>query len=201
MVTRLRALQSAVVPDPTKKSASYVPAQPALLFSLRSTDEGRGIFPGRTVLANPVAKRYVNPRELGFVAPVPVVTLPRIVIELPGVDFNGSNGAYDFPGLPPGADFEVVVLNDPGESPPDNLDQITSIFIYDTSDPPAETFGSVTIATSPAWPGSSFTSSVTQPALDATAGTYPGFDTVITFRNVPVIANLRIQFYGNTPPP
>ena len=57
MVTRLRGLQSAVVPDPTRKSASYIPAQPALLFSLRSTDEGRGLFPGRTVLANPIVKR------------------------------------------------------------------------------------------------------------------------------------------------
>lgn len=202
-VTRLRALQSSAVADPTKRSASYIPATPTLLYSLRASDAGRGMFPGQTALSNPIMCGYVNPREEGFITRLApsIPPLPRITMDLEEVDFDGANKQYQFgEALPPGADFEAVILG--GAAAPFNIDQISYISIYDGSgdDPQLDTFGSVTITTTPAWPGSTFTSSATEPNLSADAGTYPGIETVITFRDVPVVANLIIQFYGNTPP-
>lgn len=161
------------------------------------------MFPGQTALSNPIMCGYVNPREEGFITRLApsIPPLPRITMNLELVDFDGANKYYDLVGLPPGADFEAVILDDPEDGPTaTNTDQITHISIFQAPDETLDTFGSVTITTSPVWPDSTFTSSATRPMREAAAGTYPGFDTVITFRNVPVVADLRIQFYGNTPP-
>ncbi len=195
MVTRLRALQSAVVPDPTRKSASYVPAQPALLFSLRSTDEGRGIFPGRTVLANPVAKRYVNPRELGFVPPTPIVVLPRITIDATTTDFgNDENVVYAFSGTPPASAFEAVIINGV------NVADIKVVSIYDAAAIQRDLMGSTTIEITPAWTGSAFTADANAPTLENASGGFPTTDTVLTFRNVPLISEIAIKLDGLAPP-
>jgi hypothetical protein len=194
MVTRLRALQSAVVPDPTRKSASYVPAQPALLFSLRSTDEGRGIFPGRTVLANPVAKRYVNPRELGFVPPTPIVVLPRITIDATDENFSaGGEVIYTFSGTPPASAFEAVIIN--GVSVAD----IRIVSIYDAAAIQRDLMGSTTIEITPAWTGSAFTADANAPTLENASGGFPTTDTVLTFRNVPLISEIAISLEGAPP--
>jgi hypothetical protein len=191
-VTRLRAIQSSAVADPTKRSASYVPAQPGLLSSLRSTDAGRGMFPGQTALSNPVACGYVNPRHRGFVTgPIPVIRIP-----ISGTDFSDlTSFSYDFEAvLPPGPDFDFMFVV--GTSPPTNVQDLTSIGIRNTDDPQSTLFGDTTISTTPTWTGATFTSSATSPSLSAAAGTYPGMSTVIQFRNVPVITNIRIRFYG-----
>ena len=201
-VTRLRALQSSAVADPTKRSASYTPAAPALLYSLRASDAGRGMFPAQSYLANPVMCGYVNPREEGFITRLaPSIPLPRISLNLESVDFDGSNKRYEFGAdvSPPGSDFEAVIL-DAEDATPSNVDLISYISIFDFSGEDLYDFTNTTITTTPAWPGSTFTSSATEPNLSADAGTFPGLATVITFRNVPVYPNLAIQFYGNTPP-
>jgi hypothetical protein len=194
MVTRLRALQSAVVPDPTRKSASYVPAQPALLFSLRSTDEGRGIFPGRTLLANPVAKRYVNPRELGFVPPTPIVVFPRITIDATTTNFStGGNVVYTFSGLPPATSFEATIIN--GVS----VGSIKTVSIYDAAAVQRNLMGSTTIDITPVWTGSAFTSDANAPTLENASGGFPTTNTVLTFRSVPLISEIAISLDGAAP--
>ena len=201
-VTRLRAIQSSTVTDPVKRSASYVPAQPRLLYSLRASDAGRGMFPSQSYLSNPIACGYVNPRHRGYIAgPVDPPSLPRISLNLEAVDFDGNNKRYEFGAtLPPAADFEAVIFDDPEEGAPANIDQISYIAIFDFSGDELALFGTTTISTSPAWPDSTFASSATRPSLStaADAGTFPGIATVLTFRNVPVIADLAIQFGGNT---
>lgn len=195
MVTRLRGLQSAVVPDPTRKSASYVPAQPALLFSLRSTDEGRGLFPGRTLLANPVAKRYVNPRELGYVAPVPVIVLPRITIDATTTDFgNDENVVYTFSDLPPATSFEATIINGV------NLEDIKVVSIYDDAGSPRGLMGSTTIEVIPTWSGATFTSDSDAPSLTNASGGFPTSSPLLIFRNVPLVADLAIILDGAAPP-
>ena len=204
MVTRLRGIQSSAVSDPVKRSASYAPAQPTLLYSLRASDAGRGMFPAQAVLSNPVVCGWVNPRHQGLLtgpsAPAP---LPRISLNLEAVDFDGNNKRYEFgeTTLPPAADFEAVIFDDPEEGPPSNVELISYISIYDFSGAELALFANTTISTSPAWPQSTFTSDDVEPYLstDADAGTFPGLATVITFRNVPLIPNLAIQFYGNNP--
>lgn len=201
-VTRLRAIQSSAVADPTKRSASYTPTTPALLYSLRASDAGRGMFPAESYLSNPVACGWVNPRHQGFLtgpsAPAP---LPRIYMDLLSVDFDGSNKRYEFGTdvSPPGSDFEAMIL-DAEDATPSNVDLISYISIYDFSGDDLYDFTNTTITTTPAWSGSTFTSSATEPNLSADSGTFPGLATIITFRNVPVQPNLAIQFYGNTPP-
>jgi hypothetical protein len=194
-VTRLRALQSSAVTDPAKRSASYVPAQPTLLYSLRSSDAGRGMFPAGSYLSTPIARGYVNSRHRGFLTGPPP-PLPLIQIPISGTDFSDlSSFSYDFEAvLPPGPDFDVIFVV--GTSPPTNVQDLTSINIRNTDDPQSTLFGSTTISTTPTWPGATFTSSATSPTLSADAGTYPGMPTVIQFRAVPVITNIRIRFFG-----
>jgi hypothetical protein len=195
MVTRLRGIQSSVVADPTKKSASYVPAQPALLFSLRSTDEGRGVFPGRTLLANPVAKRYVNPRELGFVPPVVVVPTPRIYIDATGEDFADDGEAlYTFSGVPPATVFEAIII---GGS---NLADIKVVSIYDLTPGSRDLMGSTTISITPAWTGSTFTADANAPTLVKAAGGFPTASPVLTFSSVPLVSGLAVSVSGIAPP-
>jgi len=193
-VTRLRAVQSSAVADPIKRSASYVPAQPGLLYSLRSTDAGSRMFPGQTTLSNPVACGWVNPRHQGLLTgPSIPPPLPRVVMGFEGVDFSDSNARYDFTGLPPAADFEAVFLNE--EDPPTNVEDIIYIRIYQMFDE-APLFGSTTIEMNPVWAGSTFESNLDGPELTGSVGTFPGIDTVFTFRNVPLIENVAIQFGG-----
>ncbi len=193
MVTRLRGLQSAIVPDPTKKSASYVPAQPALLFSLRSTTEGRGVFPGRSVLANPIMKRYVNPRQQGLAPTGPAV--PRITIDATGEDFADDGEAiYTFVGAPPGTIFEAVI------SGGSNLADIKVVSIYDLTPGSRDLMGSTTISITPAWSGSTFTADANTPDLVNASGGFPLINTVLTFNNVPLVSGLAISVSGIAPP-
>ena len=194
-VTRLRSLQSSVVADPVKRSASYVPNQPALLYSLRASDVGKGVFPGRSVLSTPIARRYVNPRHQGYVTgPTPRVTIP-----ISGTDFDALDkfsSVFEAPVFPPGPNFDVVFVV--GAEQPTNVEDLTIVRIFNTDTPASPVFGSTIISTTPAWPGATFTSSTTAPSLSAAAGTFPGMSTVIQFRNVPVITNVTIEFGGGS---
>jgi len=158
------------------------------------------MFPGQSCLSNPVMCGYVNPREEGFITRLALSTaLPRISLNLQGVDFDGADHLYEFGiAVPPASDFEAVIL-EADEVTPVNVNQISYISIYDAA-ASREIFGPVTITTTPAWPDSTFTSDVAQPYLSTAfdAGAFPGLSTVITFRNVPVTAGLAIQFYGNS---
>jgi len=194
MVTRLRGLQSSVVADPVKKSASYVPAQPALLFSLRSTTEGRGIFPGGTLLANPVAKRYVNPRELGFVPPPP--PMPRIVIDAGSTDFGAAtnnNVVYTFSDLPPAGAFEAIIINGV------RVGSIKTVSIYDDTPGSRDLMGSTTISITPEWTGSAFTADANAPTLQKAAGGFPTASPLLVFTAVPLVSGLAIILNGATP--
>jgi hypothetical protein len=184
-----------VVADPTKKSASYVPAQPALLFSLRSTTEGRGVFPGRTILANPIAKRYVNPREQGFVPPVVNVPTPRIYIDAAATDFgNDENAVYTFSGVPPATTFEAIILNGL------NLADIKVVSIYDDTPGSRGLMGSTVIDITPAWTGSTFTADANAPALTNASGGFPTASPVLLFTSVPLVSGLAIILDGAAPP-
>jgi len=198
-VTRIRAIQSSAVADPTKRSASYVPAQPSLLYSLRSTDVGRGMFPAQSVLSNPVACGWVNPRHQGFITgpPPTATTFPVVMIwTAAGVDFSVEQFVdYEFElNLPPGPDFDAIF--DPSLALPTNVQDIIRINISTTDN--SDLFENTTISTSPAWPGA--TQSVDGlfqfSRLAAPAGTFPGVSTIIQFRNVPVITNIRIRIAG-----
>ncbi len=193
MVTRLRALQSSAVADPVKKSASYVPAQPALLFSLRSTDEGRGLFPGRTLLANPIAKRYVNPRELGFVPPPPPI--PRITIDAGSTDFgNDENVVYTFSGTPPAGIFEAVIVNGV------NVGSIKVVSIYDDTPGSRNLMGNTIISITPEWTGSTFVTDANAPTLQKASGGFPTASPVLLFTAVPLVSGLAISLDGAAPP-
>ena len=196
-VTRLRVIQSSAVTDPTKRSTSYIPSTPSLLYSLRASDAGRGMFPAQSYLSNPVACGWVNPRHQGFITGPPTITFPVIQIPLPsGVDFTLLNQPinYDFElNPPPGPNFDAIFVA--GAEPPTNIQDIIRISIesIDYSD----LFFSTTISTTPEWPNTIFTPVDTAVYLDANPGTFPGFSTIIRFRNVPVIANIVIRIYGS----
>lgn len=196
-VTRLRAIQSSSVVDPVKRSASYTPATPTLLYSLRTSDAGRGMFPAQSYLSNPVACGWVNPRHRGFITGPPATspTFPVIEIPLPsGVDFSTEEYVdYDFElNLPPGPDFDAILVA--GAEPPTNVQDIIRINIYTTDN--AELFENTTISTSPEWTGAAASATTTYSRLDAQTTTFPGVSTILQFRNVPVIANIRIRIFG-----
>jgi hypothetical protein len=198
-VTRLLAIQSSAVADPTKRSASYVPSQPSLLYSLRSTDAGRGMFPAQSYLSNPIACGWVNPRHQGFITgPEPTATtFPVVTIwTTAGVDFSTEETVdYEFElTLPPGPDFDAIF--DPSLAPPINVQDIIRIRI-DTTDS-SDLFGNTTISTTPEWPGAVLqVDELGQYSrLNAQNPGFPGVSTIIQFRNVPVIPNIRIRFYG-----
>jgi hypothetical protein len=193
-VTRLRAIQSSAVADPTKRSASYTPAAPMLLYSLRASDAGRGMFPAQSYLSNPIACGYVNPRHQGFLTGPPV-TFPVIEIQLPsGVDFSTEEYVdYDFElNLPPGPDFDAILVA--GAEPPTNIQDIIRISISATDN--AELFENTTMSTSPEWPGAAASNDPYYARLDAQQTTFPGLSTILQFRNVPVIVNLQIRIFG-----
>jgi hypothetical protein len=194
-VTRLRAIQSSSVVDPVKRSASYTPAAPTLLYSLRASDAGRGMFPAESYLSNPVACGWVNPRHQGFLTGPPPATFPVIEIQLPsGVDFSTEEYVdYDFElNLPPGPDFDAILVA--GAEPPTNIQDIIRINIYTTDN--AELFENTTLSTSPEWPGAAASATTTYARLDAQQSTFPSVSTILQFRNVPVIANIRIRIFG-----
>jgi hypothetical protein len=197
MVTRLRAIQSSAVADPVKRSASYTPAAPTLLYSLRASDAGRGMFPAQSYLSNPVACGWVNPRHQGFLTgpSTTSVTFPVVQIQLPsGVDFSTEEFVdYDFElNLPPGPDFDAILVA--GAEPPTNLQDIVRINISTTDN--AELFETTTISTSPEWPTAVASSTTTYSRLETEETTFPGLSTIIRFRNVPVIANIQIRLFG-----
>jgi hypothetical protein len=195
-VTRLRAIQSSAVTDPSKRSTSYIPSTPSLLYSLRASDAGRGMFPAESYLSNPVTCGYVNPQHQGFITGPPTITFPVIQIPLPsGVDFTVLNQTinYDFElNLPPGPNFDAIFVA--GAEPPTNIQDIIRVSIESTDY--TDLFLNTTISTTPEWPGTIFTPVETAGYLDANPGTFPGFSTIIRFRNVPVIPNIIIRIYG-----
>jgi hypothetical protein len=198
-VTRLRAIQSSSVSDPTKRSASYIPSTPSLLYSLRASDAGRGMFPAQSYLSNPVACGWVNPRHQGFLTGPSTTspTFPVLQIPLPsGVDFNVlSSFDYDFElNLPPGPDFDAILVA--GAEPPTNVQYFRRFNLSSTDN--AELFGTTTLSTSPEWPGATLSrADTTVVRFGDAAGTFPGLSTILQFRNVPVIANIRIRIIGN----
>jgi hypothetical protein len=198
-VTRLLAIQSSAVTDPVKRSASYVPSQPSLLYSLRSTDAGRGMFPAQSYLSNPIACGWVNPRHQGFITgPEPTAsTFPVVTIwTAAGVDFSVEESVtYEFElNLPPGPDFDAIF--DPSLALPTNVQDIIRIDISTTDN--SDLFGNITISTTPEWPGAvqSFDEFGTVSRLGSQNPGFPGVSTIIQFRNVPVVVNIRIRIYG-----
>jgi hypothetical protein len=158
------------------------------------------MFPAQSVLSNPVACGWVNPRHQGFImAPPPTATtFPVVTITLEsGVDFTLLDAFnYDFEeNLPPGPDFDAIFVA--GAEPPTNIQDIIRINISTTDN--SEEFGNTTISTSPEWPDAEQTVDQLNQfsRLAAPAGTFPGINTILQFRNVPIIANIRIQIYGD----
>jgi len=196
-VTRLLAIQSSAVADPTKRSTSYVPSQPSLLYSLRTTDAGRGMFPAQSYLSNPIACGWVNPRHQGYINGSPPTTFPVVMIwTTAGVDFSTEETVdYEFEeNLPPGPDFDAIF--DPSLDLPINVQDIIRINIRTTDN--SDLFGNTTISTSPEWPGAvlQVDENGEYSRLNAQNPTFPGVSTIIQFRNVPVIPNIQIRFYG-----
>lgn len=194
-VTRFRAIQSSVVADPVKKSASYIPSQPGLLTPLRASTQGQGLFPGGTVLATPIVSPYIHSRHRGYVTGPPPPPLLRIEIDGGGVDFSENpTVSYEFTefgGIPPATSFEVVLINvlNPSSIGAFNITDIVS----------GGRLSGTSLSISPAWPGSAL-------SVDAggnfvkleTSTSTPAFPTngVLTFTGVPLVDNLVI-FVGS----
>jgi hypothetical protein len=156
------------------------------------------MFPENTVLSNPIACGYVNPRHQGFITgltstpTIPVVTIPLAS----GLDFS-TLFAFDYNFeliLPPGPDFDAIFVS--GEEPPTNVEDLVGLEIYHNSEGASGLFGNTTISTTPEWPGAIFTSDEYYPSIERAPGAFPGMSTAIQFRNVPVIENIRIEFHG-----
>jgi hypothetical protein len=191
-VTRLRAIQSSVVSDPVKKSASFVPAQPSLLTPFRASTQGQGLFPSRTVLSTSVVSPYIHSRHRGFLMGPPPAppALPRITIDLNATDFNNESNpvfTYSFAAAPPATTFEAVLTN-----------VVNSSYIGAVSldDPELRTLlASSSITTSPTWTGSTLLAQ-DNTVLLFKVGLTPTFpaDVVITFTDVPLVTGLDIVF-------
>lgn len=200
-VTRLRAIQSATVPDPVKRTTSFVPAQTSLLFSLRSTTQGQGLFPGRSVLAPSIVRGFVNPRHQSWAGPFSNNSIPRITIDGGGFDFvsivTKPVFTYEFPlteGVIPASTFEVVLTNFT------NLSWLKKIILADVASPTREILGAVTISLTSNWPYSVFTSDVTNPTLTSPADEVFPTDCVIIVRNVPTEFGINFVLEGLEPP-
>ena len=176
-VTRLRAIQPASVPDPTKRSASYVPSQTSLLSSLRTTTQGQSVYPGQSMLSTPVTCGYVNPRHQGYVPPRPAQT-PVFLIDGGGFNFVSGGAAAVFEyyfgagtpetGGPPASTFQVTLTNFV------NLPSVVYVGLSDLTAPGRTLLGEVTMSITPTWTGSSFTSDANTPALtSATSAAFP----------------------------
>lgn len=185
-VTRIRGLQSSVVADPVRKSASYIPAQPQLLFDIRSSLAGRGVFPSQSVLQAPIAKVFENPRHKGLVVGPPVI--PRITVNLGSTDFvidSAASVTYSFGSIPPPASiFQAVVIGGT------NVENIRGVTLSDTLS--RGLLGSVTISVTPTL--GTFTSDPNNPIVNTLTSGLFGYTSVVTFTGVPSISNLSIIF-------
>lgn len=185
-VTRIRGLQSSVVADPVRKSASYIPAQPQLLFDIRSSLAGRGVFPSQSVLQAPIAKVFENPRHKGLVVGPPVI--PRITVNLGSTDFvidSAASVTYSFGSIPPPASiFQAVVIGGT------NVENIRGVTLSDTLS--RGLLGSVTISVAPTL--GTFTSDPNNPIVNTLTSGLFGYTSVVTFTDVPSISNLSIIF-------
>jgi len=188
-VTRLRAITPATVPDPTKRSASYVPSQTSLLSSLRTTTQGQAVYPGQSLLSTSVTRGYVNSRHQGYVPPPRPPPTPFILIDGEGFNFVSPVAApifeYTFGaddpanGVPPASTVQVAFTNFV------NLPSVVYAGLSDLANPGRDLLGGVTLSITPTWSGSSFTANANTPAL--TSATSDAFPTtaVVTVRGAP----------------
>ena len=187
-VTRLRAIYPATTPDPTKRSASYVPSQTSLLSSLRTTTQGQAVYPGQSLLSTSVTRGYVNPRHQGY-ALSRIPPTPFFLIDGGGFNFvslvNTPTFEYTFGaddpanGGPPASTFQVAFTNFV------NLPSVVYAGLSDLANPGRDLLGGVTLSITPTWSGSSFTANANTPAL--TSATSDAFPTtaVVTVRGAP----------------
>jgi hypothetical protein len=203
-VTRLRAIQPATVPDPTKRSASYVPSQTSLLASLRTTTQGKAVYPAQSLLSTSVTRGYVNPRHQGY-ALSRIPPTPFFLIDGDGFDFISLEstpifeyyfGAADVEaGGPPVSTFQVAFTNFV------NLPEVVYAGLSDLASPGREVLGGVTMSITPTWSGSSFTSDVNTPAItSATSAAFPT-TAVVTVMGAPTAyTGIAIILKGPEPP-
>ena len=202
-VTRLRAITPATVPDPTKRSASFVPSQTSLLSSLRTTTQGQAVYPGQSLLSTSVTRAYVNPRHQGYALPRPPST-PVLVIDGGGFNFVSlvstpifeyNFGAADpADGGPPASTFQVAFTNFV------NLPSVVYAGLSDLTSPGRDVLGGVTMSITPAWTGSSFTANANTPALTSAASAAFPTSAVVTLRGAPTTpTGFAIVLKGPTP--
>lgn len=204
-VTRLRAIQPASVPDPTKRSASFVPSQTSLLPSLRTTKQGQAMYPGQSLLSTSVTRGYVNPRHQGY-APSPRSTpTPFLRIDGDGFDFVSLvttpifeyNFGADDPanGGPPASTFQVAFTNFV------NLPSVVYAGLSDLANPGRDLLGGVSISITPEWPGSSFTASANTPALTTEYDEVFPTSAILTVTGAPTAyTGIGIVLKGPVPP-
>lgn len=201
-VTRLRAITPAAVPDPTKRSASFVPSQTSLLSSLRTTTQGQAVYPGQSLLSTSVTRGYVNPRHQGYVtSPTPT---PFFLIDGGGFNFVnlGSTPIFEYTfgaedpanGGPPASTFQVAFTNFV------NLPSVVYVGLSDLANPGRNLLGGVTMSIAPTWSGSSFTSNANTPAItSATSAAFPT-SAIVTVRGAPTTpTGFAIVLKGPTP--
>lgn len=198
-VTRLRAIYPATVPDPTKRSASYVPSQTSLLSSLRTTTQGQAVYPAQSLLSTSVTHRYVNPRHQGYVPPTPFFLIDgggfNFVSLVSTPTFQYNFGADDpANGGPPASTFQVAFTNFV------NLPSVVYAGLSDLANPGRDLLGGVTMTIAPTWSGSSFTSNANTPAItSATSAAFPT-SAVVTVRGAPTTpTGFAIVLKGPTP--
>lgn len=165
-VTRLRAIYPATTPDPTKRSASFVPSQTSLLSSLRTTTQGQAVYPAQSLLSTSVTRGYVNPRHQGYAS---ALRTPFFLIDGGGFNFvslvSTPTFEYNFGagdpanGGPPASTFQVAFTNFV------NLPWVEYAGLSDLTNPGRDLLGGVSISIAPEWPGSSFTANANTPAL------------------------------------
>jgi hypothetical protein len=204
-VTRLRAITPAVVPDPTKRSASFVPSQTSLLSSLRTTTQGQAVYPGQSLLSTSVTRGYVNPRHQGYVtSPTPTPT-PFFLIDGGGFDFInlvtrpvfeyyfGAAGPED--GAPPASTFQVAFTNFA------NLPWVEYAGLSDLANPGRDLLGGVSISIAQEWPGNSFTANANTPAITTEYDEVFPTNAVLTVTGAPTgTTGIAIVLKGPGPP-
>lgn len=204
-VTRLRAIYPATVPDPTKRSASFVPSQTPLLSSLRTTTQGQAVYPGQSLLSTSVTRGYVNPRHQGYAPPPRPTPTPFFLIDGGGFDFIslvatpvfqyyfGAENPED--GAPPTSTFQVAFTNFV------NLPVVVYAGLSDLANPGRDLLGGVSISIAPEWPGSSFTANVNTPALTTENDEVFPTSAVLTVTGAPTTpTGFAIVLKGPEPP-
>jgi hypothetical protein len=202
-VTRLRAIYPATTPDPTKRSASFVPSQTSLLSSLRTTTQGQAVYPGQSLLSTSVTRGYVNPRHRGYVTS-PGPSTPFFLIDGGGFNFvslvTTPTFEYNFgaadpaDGGPPASTFQVAFTNFV------NLPSVVYAGLSDLANPGRDLLGGVTMTIAPTWAGSSFTANANTPAItSATSAAFPT-SAIVTVRGAPTTpTGFAIVLKGPTP--